>query len=181
LKNNCLIVIILTILSLIVLSSGCTDSGGNKSYENNEISFDYPAGWETSSNFYYDRVLNASEVAEILDPESGDFQLKYTTLVRIERKNMTSGQNLKQIFNNTYSAFNQSNIQFISENNTTVDGAIAYEKVYKMPHGEPWYQIRDVWLEKNGKIYIICCWTLPGNFEKVQKDFDMIINSFHVK
>lgn len=181
-KNNYLnSITIVTILFFIVFVSGCIDSGVNKNYENDEIAFNYPANWKTSSNFYYDRILNASEVVEVLDPESGDFQLKYTTLVRIERKNMIPDQNLKQVFNDTYSSFNQSNIQFLSEKSTTVDGVIAYEKIYKMPHGEPWYQIRDVWLEKNGKIYIICCWTLPGNFEKAQKEFDMIINSLNIK
>ncbi len=69
----------------------------------------------------------------------------------------------------------------ISEGTTTVDGVTAYEKGYKRPHGEPWYQMRDVWLEKDGEDYILSCWAIPDDFDEAQEDFNLIIESFHVK
>lgn len=86
------------------------------------------------------------------------------------------GSNLKELVDWTYE--NKSWVA-ISENTTTIEGTTVYERIYKRPHGGPWYQIKDVWLEKNGCVaYIISCWALPANFTKSEHDFEVIINSF---
>jgi hypothetical protein len=53
--------------------------------------------------------------------------------------------------------------------------------MYRKPHGEPWYQVREVWLQKNGKIYVISCWAFPSSFEANQPAFNLIVDSFRVK
>ena len=189
------------ILLILVSISGCIEFKENqsntKSFENNEISFSYPSSWVSFSDFWpsnfgflynpsLDQKLNATVITGVLDPKSNTPVEKYTTSVDIETKN-TSGT-LKDAFDGTYSSLSQSSkasgsslFQEISERILTVDGVTAYEKVYKIPHGEPYYQIRDVWLDKNGKIYIISCRAFPNNFNQSQNNFDLIINSFHVK
>jgi PsbP-like protein len=189
------------ILLILVSISGYIKINGNqsntKSFQNNQISFSYPSIWVSFSDFWpsnfrfsynhsVDKKLNAIVITGVLDPKSNTPLEKYTTSVDIETKN-TSGT-LKNAFDGTYASLSQSSMasgaslfQEISERILTVDGVTAYEKVYNIPHGEPYYQIRDVWLDKNGKIYIISCRAFPNNFNKSQNDFDLIINSFHVK
>ena len=186
---------------IIVSSSGCIEFNGNqsnaKNFQNNEILFNYPSTWVSFSDFWpsnfgfsyipsEDHNLNTTEITGVLDPKSNTPMEKYTTSVKIETKK--SSGNLKEDFDAAYSSLSRSSqasgallFQEISERNLTVDGVTAYEKVYKIPHGEPYYQIRDVWLDKNGKIYIISCRAFPNNFNQSQNDFDTIINSFHVK
>jgi PsbP-like protein len=194
----CIIPILVLIL---VSSSGCIDFNGNqsntKNFQNNEISFNYPSTWVSFSDFWpsnfgfsynlsEDQNLNTTEITGVLDPKSNTPLEKYTTSVKIEEKN--SSGNLKEDFDATYSSLSKSSrasgtslFHEISEGSLTVDGVTAYEKVYKIPHGEPYYQIKDVWLDKNGKIYIISCRAFPNNFNQSQNDFNTIINSFQVK
>jgi PsbP-like protein len=196
-----LIAYIIPILFILISTSGCIDFKGDlantKSFQNKEIYFSYPSSWVSFSDFWpsnfgfsykpsTDQELNATVITGVLDPKSNTPIEKYSTSVKIETKN-NSGT-LKETFDNTYSSLSHSSkasgkslFQNISERILTVDGVSAYEKVYKIPHGEPYYQIRDVWIYKNGKIYIISCRAFPNNFNQSQNDFDIIINSFHVK
>jgi hypothetical protein len=195
-----ILILTFTLILVLVSSSGCIENNGNNStttFQNSEISFDYPSNWVTFSDFWpstfgfqynysEDDDLNATEIAGVLNPDSKTAMEKYSVSVKIETINST--RDLKEIFNSTYSAlsnkYNSANatiFQEISEGNLTVDGVTAYEKVYKLPHGEPYYQIRDIWLKKNNTIYIISCRTFPSNYNESQNDFNIIINSFHVK
>jgi hypothetical protein len=114
----------------------------------------------------------------VADPASSTPWEKYTTSVSVERKEMPAGSSLQDVFEQAYQNIDQA--VAISEGTAVVDGVTAYEKVYKLPHGEPWFQIRDLWLEKGSTIYIISCWALPDHFDEAQVDFDTIVNSFHV-
>lgn len=182
--------LILILFVSLLLSCGCVESN---SYNDQEISFNYPSHWMTFTDFWpntygspykasIDRNLNATEIMGVLNPRTTSNQLKYSTSVKIEKKNMTN--NLKDTFDQTYNSLKQDKgelYQEISQKTFMVDGVVAYEKVYKIPHGEPWFQVRDVWIEKNGMIYILSCWCIPEDFNKSQDDFNLIINSFHVK
>lgn len=154
-----------------------------KHFENDKVSFDYPRDWRTLSEISpgyepgRDEALNADEVAWVALPGSA-------TSVRIYSRELPPASSLKSVCEETYkttwiSQYVKSHT--ISEGTITVDGVTAYERVYQRPHGEPWYQIRDVWLEKGGRIYILSCWATPGSFDEAQDEFNLIISSFHVK
>ena len=154
-----------------------------KHFENDKLSFDYPRDWGTLSEIWpehepgHDEALNADEVAGVALPRS-------SMSVRVYSRKLPPGSSLKSVYEETYentwiSQYVKSHT--ISEGTITVDGVTAYERVYKRPHGEPWYQIRDVWLEKGGRIYILSCWATPDSFDEAQHEFNLIINSFHVK
>jgi hypothetical protein len=155
-------------------------------FENDEISFDYPEGWQALSEFWpeyqpgHDERLDADQLIGVADPASSTPWEKYTTSVSVERKEMPADASLQDVLEQAYLK-NTDLVVAISEGTAVVDGVTAYERVYKMPHGEPWFQIRDLWLEQGGRIYILSCWALPNNFDEAQSDFDTIIQSFHVK
>jgi hypothetical protein len=172
--------------TLILLSCVCLEfcPFGNviqtvKHFENDKISFDYPSNWDTLSETWprHDEGLNADEVTGVGLPKSPVF-------VRVYNRELPNGSNLKRVYDETYrntwiSQYVKSHT--ITESTITVDGVTAYERVYKRPHGEPWYQIMDVWLEKEGRIYVLSCWASPDSFHEAEDEFTLIINSFHVK
>jgi hypothetical protein len=79
-----------------------------------------------------------------------------------------------------------------SEQSVTVDGRPGREIVFKKPHGEPYYAMRDVWLPVEGGAYIVTCLTYAGSYRTVNGKqmtleeiyapaFDDILQSFHIK
>jgi hypothetical protein len=181
------LIIILFISTITV--SGCLNTP--KYFENNDFSFKYPEGWKTYTEFWpanfgfnfktsKDKELNLEEVTGVLDPQSSTKFEKYTTSVIIKKRNLPQGSSLQNIYKNSYSNISNSTT-FLNESTITIDGVTAYSKIYKKGLGESLFQIKDIWLEKNGNIYVISCRALFGNFEKSQDNFDVIINSFHVK
>jgi hypothetical protein len=53
-----------------------------------------------------------------------------------------------------------------------------YEITYKRPWGEPWWQFRDIWLERNSVIYVLSFYTPPNSFETYSDTFEQILESF---
>lgn len=163
------------------------DKSSNKHFSAAGISFDYPGSWKSISEIFptykpgHDNDLDAEQLGCVVDAASSTRFEKFTTSVKIEKKEMPSGSNIKDVFDQTYRNYANKSLVAMSEKTYTTGGSIAYEKVYKRPHGEPWYQIRDVWLEKNGTIYIISCSAFPQSFARAQEDFDEIISSFKIK
>jgi hypothetical protein len=170
--------LIIAILALVVFASGCTDSG-SKTYNDNGISFNYSGSWEKLSN-----VLNTNAIAGVGDPNSIDKSTNMTnTLVVVQKVAMPSGYTLKQVTDATITQFEakDSSFQKISEKTITLNGATAYEIVYKINVNGVQKQEKAVLLEQNGYLYAITGSSLPSDFESQQANFDMVINSFKVQ
>ncbi len=161
---------------------------GKGHFDNGELAFDYSRGWLTFAEYWpsafksaytpnTDRDLDAEEVAGVLEPG-------FAASVRIEVRPLPPEKTLREVYRQTYASgpirvYATQNA--ISERTLIVDGVTAFERIYRKPHGEPWYQIRDVWLVKGSQVYIISCWAPPEKFAAHQADFDLVVNSFHVK
>lgn len=194
-KERIVLLISFLIIWVMVSTAGCIENPSNssQSFHNNAISFNYPAQWVTFSEFWpstfgfeynysFDEDLNATEMVGVLNPDSGTYNEKFSTSVMI--KTRPSAGDLKSVFEATYALLAQqynATYREVSERTLTLDGVTAYEKVYQLPHGEPYYQIREIWLEKNHEIYIISCKSFISNYNESQTDFNLIINSFHVE
>jgi len=169
--------LILAILAVVVFASGCTSSGQN-TYNSNGISFNYPGSWKEIS------ATNVDSVAGVGDPNSFDNSTKMeNTVVVIQKIEMPSGYTLNQVVDTIITQFasQDPNFQKISENTITVNGATAYEVVYKMGSNGVQKQEKAVFLEQNGNLYDISCSALPNDFDSQQANFDMVINSFKVQ
>ena len=143
-----------------------------KHWESEEFSFDYPGDWRTLSE-----IWGQEADIGVADPGTATPWEKYLTSVRIEEQVLPPGSTLQEVLEQTDPQAEGE----ISERTTTVDGAVAYERVYEKFHGEPLRKIREVWLEKGGTVYIIHCWSTPGHYDEAQADFDLIVGSFRVK
>ena len=167
------------LLSMVVMASGCiSDNNTNKTntYSKNGISFQYNGTWEVSNTTI--SVPNA--IVGVGDPKTVDAQTKYpSTFVLIQKANSTLGNDLSNAYTQNYAKFfNNTNNSHISEANITVNNNKAMENVYMTTSGGVQTEMRAVWMAQNGAIYVILCGALPSNFDKEQKNFDLVINSF---
>lgn len=180
--------IILIIITLSV--SGCTN-GHDKTFDNDEIIFEYHQSWVNASYFWphsfgfnytygNDPDLDAQEVAFVLDPHSATSNEKYTTWLKVEKKAMSPDSSMETVLNESYNK-NFSSYKSISKYTRLGLNTTAYEIRYQKYQGGLLYQVMDVWQEKNGTIYIISCWSLPENYETSRGYFQDAITTLHIK
>lgn len=170
-KTSKPLIIILSIFAVIMIS-GCIFM---KHYDAEGISFNYPSNWEAYPIYDLPGALvglSESHQVEVI----------------IYKKNISNNSSLETVYNQSLT--NHTRVlekycyQQISSRNITVDGVPAIETVYQIGcnNTQTRKKIREVWLEKNGHIYIIACTAIPPEiYPEKSKGFDMIINSFHVK
>ena len=135
------------LLISIILLSACSSI-----YQGDEFTFTAPAGFKTKQS-------ETQAVSPNKDSQSLIFSQKGTLYFQVFRKKIPTGGNLEAIFN-TYKAQSSersSHYQFISQNNIEVDGRPAVEYVYRVFLGEPYEQIREIWMEHNGWAYALAC------------------------
>jgi hypothetical protein len=174
--------LVLILISSVILASGCTTSGnqtsGNiqdktKIYSGEEITFEYPKGWETIASQGRDSIVAVG------DPNSADGNGKTQINVVIQKTVKPQNSTFKDYYNATYAQFASQNMGFIpvSDGTLALNGVTAYENIYKINSGGQ-KQERAIWILKNNRIYIILCSAPVSEFNNQQANFDTIINSF---
>ncbi len=171
-----LIFVTIILLGLVVFTSGCvTDDNANstKTYSGNGISFVYNGTWDIAN------TTSPNAIVAVGDPKTVDAQKNPSTFVLIQKSNVTNGTDLLTAYTQNYANFfNNTTNQRVSEANITVNNNKAMENVYMTNSGGVQMQMRAVWLTQNNVIYVILCGAIPSNFDKEQKNFDLVINSF---
>jgi len=177
--KNYLFFAVIVILSLVILTSGCVNNDSfntTQTYSGNGISFTYNGTWEVAN------TTSPNAVVAVGDPKTVDAQKNPYTFVLIQKPNETQNNDLDQTYNQNYATlFNNSSNQHVSEANITVNNNRALENIYLTNSSGMQMQMRAVWLTQKGVIYVILCGTIPANFDKEQKNFDLVINSFKVQ
>jgi hypothetical protein len=174
-------VLIVILLFLVVLASGCIDTekdtNKTKTYAQNGISFVYNGTWDLAN------TTSPNAVVAVGDPQSVDPVTRSPKIfVLIQKSNATAGTDLWTAYQENYrSFFNNTGKQRVSEANITVNNVQAYENVYTENSNGTQKQVRAVWLAPTGTIYVILCGAPVADFEKQQKNFDLIIYSFKVQ
>jgi|GEM_PF-522014 len=168
---------------LALAALACSQAGQQaRRFESEEISFDYPPGWQTIDQVFpgqdlgQDRRFNAQEIAIVVDPDSSTPWEKYTVAVHLLKKTLPPNASLEELFHQTYAEMPPP-LDEVSESRTTLGALPALEKVYRQPLGEPWIQLRDLWVERERGIYILSCQAFPADFDKLQADFATITDS----
>lgn len=161
----------LVLISVIALS-GCLSS---KHFQKDGISFDYPSNWKIGE--IYDlpgAVVGVSESSQVD--------------VKIFKKQIPTDSSLKEVYYtsiaNHSTTLEKYCYQQISNKTIAIDSTIGYDTVFQIGCNstQTRQKIREVWLERNGYIYIIQCTVIPPEiFPSKNAAFDEIINSFHVK
>ena len=158
-----------------------------RSFENENFSFTIPAGWQTMEELWEQpqepgRDYYALGVGEIIMITSAHEQADgpYSAYFAVASSPLAGGTNLKARFHQTYDPLIPE-LREVSQqkfDNGTLSGL---EITYQRPWGEPWWQFRDIWLEKDAVIYVLSFHAAPNDFEQHQGDFASILNSFSFK
>ncbi len=162
------------------LPAASTPGGWVRHVEIEDVDFDFPAGWLTFEeywpDYHYGRAyidLGVTVLAGVIQPGTS------TSATLAVRERPPTGA-LADLVAQTYAPIARQSFQAVAEREVTVNGQRGIEKVYRRPWGEPWYQVRDVWLETGARIYLLSCKAAPDQFDRAAPDFDLVVNSLRV-
>jgi hypothetical protein len=110
----------------------------------------------------------------------------YNRSIRIFRQPMPFDSNLETIMREAYQKAEVPRDEGVvnATGPVTVDGLSAFQWTYHVYVGEPAFEMRDVWIPKDGELFIIAIWTQWGNpdsFAAFQADADMFLKSLRFK
>jgi hypothetical protein len=162
-------------------------------FENDVLAFNYMKemkvyeGGDASFQCYPDFELGGEMIVGLGDPRLTGFDHFYRS-IRIFRQPMPSGSNLESIM---LEAYQEVETKFPREKgvmNATgpvaVAGLSAFQWTYRVYSGEPAYELRDVWIPKDGELFIVSIWTEytnPEDFSVFQAGADLLLSSLHIK
>ncbi len=152
-------------------------------YSKHGIGFTIPAGWriilETADltaqpdNDYYGLGVKPYIVIE-QSSQTGPGSLYFTIAI----SPLAEGETLESRYNQAYEGAipepEKITEQVIDLNNTS-----GYEIKYERPWGEPWWKFDDVWMEKEGLIYVLSFRGSPSSFNSTMETRNLLIASFH--
>lgn len=121
-------------------------------YEGDEFTFSAPFGFKTKH--YETPQVNPNN-----DPKSLIFSQNGHLYFQVSRQNIPEGSDLDKVFEEfkTQSIERSSNYQFISQKSISINDRTAIEYIYREFSGEPYWQLREVWMENNGWAYSLVC------------------------
>jgi len=191
-KQSILVIVVILTLACNILIRP-TPTAEILHFENESVAFDYK----------YEKGMDVFEGGNATFQCNPSFELggelvvglgiyKYSELdtyyrsIRIFRQPMPSDSNLEIIMQEAYQKAKvpQSKGLVNATGPVTVDGLSAYQWTYRVYVGEPAFEMRDIWIPKDGELFIIAIWTQWGNpdsFATFQADADMLVNSLRIK
>jgi hypothetical protein len=162
-------------------------------YENNAVAFDYPAKMalieseDPTFQCYPDFQLGGELLVGLVDPKFTTSDHYYRS-IRIFHQQMPTGSNLEAIMQ---TAYQQAETKFPrnpgvvdATGPVTVAGLSGFQWTYRIYSGEPAYEMRDIWLPKDGELFLVSVWTEytnPDDFASFQSSAEVLINSLQIK
>jgi hypothetical protein len=157
--------------------------------EQEAFAFDYEAGWQP---YFEEELPNMVDVrldVETLGAVIETGQSKQTPLrpfyfnaVVVMRKAIPSGSSLEEVYQETYAKQVLAYPEAAKDGVSQLGGLPALERVYPYYSGEPRYDIRELWVERDGWAYILS--QRAQYTDKVNLDrpgFKIIEDSFQFK
>lgn len=167
-KNMKKWITIIGLILVVVFASGCTAQSSAKTYNGNNISFQYPENWNTDYNSSSIQNLgNEGDVIVTLGKDNSGMAVAKADIVSSNISASTLATEFKTII--------QSKYQYISNKTVTVDGINATQLVIKDSSNGDYGSL--TFLKKNNSFYIIMISTPDNN----QQTINMIINSFKLQ
>ncbi len=162
-------------------------------FENEWLSFDYPddmqlaAGAASPFAWYPDVDLEGEQLVALGDPRFHAFET-YFRWLRITRRPFLVEQDLAETIRQMYvpleSKYSHPGTLTEPPAAVTISGLPAYEKRYGIFSGEPLYRMRDIWVYKDGALYIISIGAEHTNAEDnaaFEARIDAILESLVIK
>jgi hypothetical protein len=162
-------------------------------FEDKSLVFDYPQGMillptgESPSNCFPEIPFGGERLVGLGEPRflvNGTFYRS----IQVTRFPMPAGSNMEEVM---LSIYKQARVRYSQEPSTlastgpvSVAGQTGFQWAYRVAAGEPTYELRDVWLERNDQLYIISIWTEfinPDDFWAFQSGAQALLDSLVIK
>jgi len=139
------------------------------------ISFIIPEDWQkiNASGDYYG--LGVQKVVAIQGPAE-PLPVAFFT---VSTSPLAGGADLETRFSTAYE--NIASLQNVTKKSFTSGKLSGFEISYRRPWGESWWEFRDIWLEKDGVVYVLSFRAGQNESVKVAASFEAILASFHFK
>jgi hypothetical protein len=164
-------VLLFTTLACSLFSRGTQTE--KETFENEVFSFTIPAGWhyDLFGGGYYD--LGVDELVTTYDDP---IRIRGKAIFTVASAPLEGGIDLETRFTQTYEQINPiRDVTTAMFENAVMSG---YEISYERPWGEPWWAFHDIWVEREGIVYVLSFRTSPGNLETLDEYFEEILDSF---
>jgi hypothetical protein len=162
-------------------------------YEDDLLSFDYPQGMivllsgDAPSTCFPNIPFGGERLVGLSEFDS-QVRGTYHRSIQITRQPMPAGSNLEMVMLGIYEQwqprFPQEPSTLAATGAVTVAGQTGFQWAYRMTTGEPTCELRDVWLERNGQLYIISTWKDYNNrdeFWAFQSGAQALLDSLVIK
>jgi len=151
-------------------------------YENESFSFTIPADWGTMEEVWeYVSTPGADYyglgVGEIISIQYPAYQGQGDAFFGVASSPLADGETLESRFKQAYEN-PLPEIKGVIQQTFELGALSGLEISYDRPWGEPWWHFRDLWLEKDGSVYVLSCQTYYTRFDNYKTTFDTILNSF---
>jgi hypothetical protein len=159
----------------IILFSACSST-----YPGDEFRFTAPFGFKTKQSTT--QAFSPNQDSQLLI-----FSQKGNLYFQISRQSIPKGSDLDTVFNahKSQSTGMSSHYQFISQDKIEIGDRPAIEYVYREFRGEPYEQIREIWMENNGWAYALACTNpadaTPGMVIPVTETCFRLVEGFQFK
>jgi hypothetical protein len=163
------------LLISIFLFTACSST-----YQGDEFRFTAPIGFKTKQ--YATQASSPNKDSQLLI-----YSQRGNLYFQIIRQYIPKESDLDSIINahKAQSSGMSSHYQFISQNMIEIDGRPAVEYVYREFRGEPYEQIREIWMENNGWAYALACTnpadSTPGMVIPVSEICFRLVEGFQFK
>jgi len=157
--------------------------------EQEAFAFDYDAGWQP---YFEEELPNMVDVrldVETLGAVIETGQSKQTPLrpfyfnaAVVMRKAIPSGSSLEEVYRSTYAEQVLAYPEAAKDGVSQLGGQPALERTYPYYSGEPRYDIRELWVERDGWVYILSLRSQYTNKTNLDRPgFKTIEESFQFK
>jgi len=157
---------------------------GPRQFDQPAFSFTYPEDWRLMSEVfeYYQsgRDYYKLGVAEQVMVTSAQKPGESGAYFAVASAPLPAGSDLETVFQQTYAAI-ADELREVSEAPIQLGEQQAYSITYQRPWGEPWWQFQDVWLEKDGTMYVLSFHAAPARFQEYMDEFESILDQFVIK
>ncbi len=159
----------------------------SRSFENDELILAIPEGWKAGHKIFgrkytitRDSEFDADVIYTIGIPRLG--RSRMIPYCQVFRRDQVDGETLQQTMESAYAYVHENYPEYeFTLQDIKVNSLSAVEKIYQRPWGEPWYKIRDVWLDHAEKYYILSCRAYPDDFDDEMETFESILDGFELK
>ena len=172
-------------LLLTMLLAGCSFPTKSRTFENDAFSFTIPADWKTIEEVWNRSHSSGQEyyglgLQELVTIQYPAIQGKGKAFFTVASSQVQDGQDLESRFNQAYQLATPE-IQDAVKQSFEQGDLSGYEITYSRPWGEPWWKFRDIWLEKDNRIYVLSFHASPNSFETYNDTFEQILENFQFK